>query len=77
MSAPCAGRCAVRAAAWSFSAPACTATADGSLSAEVLANQSSGAATAFAWGDALVVLDAALDDIPEGTRLPCIRLESL
>ena len=51
--------------------------ADGSLSAEVLANQSSGAATAFAWGDALVVLDAALDDIPEGTRLPCIRLESL
>jgi molybdopterin molybdotransferase len=50
---------------------------DGSLSAEVLANQSSGAATAFAWGDALVVLDAALDDIPEGTRLPCIRLESL
>ncbi len=50
---------------------------DGSLLATVLPNQASGAATSFAWGDALVVVDAALDEIAEGTRLPCIRLESL
>jgi len=50
---------------------------DGTLAATVLPNQASGAATSFAWGNALVVVDAALDAIPAGTRLPCIRLESL
>ena len=51
--------------------------ASGSTVAELLANQASGAVTAFAWADALVVVPADREVVRDGEELEVVRLADL
>ncbi len=51
--------------------------ADGALVAELLPNQSSGAVTAFAWADALVVIPEDRTEVIDGEELETIRFADL
>lgn len=51
--------------------------AGGATVAELLVNQASGAVTAFAWADALVIVPADREEVRDGEELEIIRLADL